>query len=380
MIKILLLDCWASVAEKLIKQGYDVETGTIGFATGVRILPSQLYEKQVFFYSPNNLALKDGRPIEAHEIQDFTPEYKLEYLEDSIRKGGTFVVFVNQIIDDLGGQNLAYGWIPFMPQIQFTKDQLVVANPFDDYPDHQCRFLAPVVGASKVEVPVLQKLVTPQPRDYPRDIFTLFGNANGEKLGAIIIRERGSVVVLPKMKSNEEAIATFIQRVLPNMYDLKAQIPLIEKFVSPAETRAAEQVAASEATLHQVEAELEGSRVALATARREKSNMIQADPTAKQILHYYDTALRQDDMALFFLYKVVELIENKHGGESSAIKKFGLGTEWKFLKKVANASYGDIRHAPKPGDVIQAWSDQDLKDCFDACEKITLAYFNSLFP
>ncbi len=358
----------------------DVETGTVGFATGVRILPSQLYEKQVFFYSPNNLALKDGRPIEAHEIQDFTPEYKLEYLEDSIRKGGTFVAFVNRIVDDLKGQNRAYSWIPFMPEVHFTKDKWVGPNPFTDYPDHQCRFLAPLVDANKVEVPVLQKPMTPQPRDYPRDIFTLFGNANGEKLGVIIIRERGSVVVLPKMKSNEEAIATFIQRVLPDMYDLKAQIPLIEKFVSPAETHAAEQVAASEATLHRVEAELEESRVALATARREKANLIQAHPTAKQILSYFDTALRQDDVALFFLYKAIELIENEQGGEGAAIKRFGLGAEWKSLKKVANASYGDIRHAPKPGDVIRPWSDQDLKACFEACEKIVLVYFNSLFP
>lgn len=380
MIKILLLDCWAGVAEKLIKQGYDVETGTIGFATGVRILPSQLYEKQVFFYSPNNLALKNGRPIEAHEIQDFTPEYKLEYLEDSIRKGATFVAFVNRITDDLGGQNLAYGWIPFMPQIQFTKDKWVGAKPFTDYPDSKCRFLAPVVDANKVEVPVLQKLVTPQPQDYPRDIFTLFGNANEEKLGVIIFRERGSVVVLPKMKSNEEAIATFVQRVLPNIYELKAQIPLIEKFVSPAETRAAERVAASEAALHQVEAELEENRVALATARREKENVIQAHPIAKQILSYFDTALRQDDVALFFLYKAIELIENEQGGEGAAIKRFGLGAEWKFLKRVANASYGDIRHAPKPGDVIRPWLDQDLKACLDACEKIVLAYFGSLFP
>jgi hypothetical protein len=31
-------------------------------------------------------------------------------------------------------------------------------------------------------------------------------------------------------------------------------------------------------------------------------------PTAKQILNYYDTALRQDDVALFYLYKAVELI------------------------------------------------------------------------
>jgi hypothetical protein len=380
MIRILLLDCPPNLTEKLKNQGFDVEAGTIGFATGRRVLPSQLYEKQVFFYSPNSLVIKGGRPIEEHEIEDTTPEYELGHLEDSIKFGGTFVVFVNRIVDDLVGQNRAYSWIPFMPKIQFTKDKWVAANEFNDYPDHKCRFLAPVVDANQVELPVLQKLATQQPQDYPRDIFTLFGNANAEKLGVIIFRERGSVIVLPRMKSNEEAIATFIQRVLPNMYDLKAPIPLIDKFVSSAEKQAGEKVAASEAALRQIEKELEEKRVALATAKREKENVIQANPTAKQIVNYYDTALRQDDVALFYLYKAVELIENNHGGESEAIRKFGAGSEWKLLKKVANASYGDIRHAPKPGDVIHKWTDDDLKRCFDACEKVVLAYFKSLFP
>jgi hypothetical protein len=379
MIQILLLDCPANLTEKLKKQGYDVEAGTIGFATGRRALPSQVYEKQVFFYSPNSLAIRDGRPIEGREIEDATPEYKLEHLERAIRLGGTFVVFVNRLVDDLAGQNRAYSWIPYMPKIEFSKDKWVGPNQFTGYPDGQVRFLAPVVDANEVEVPVMQKLVTPQPQDYPRDIFTLFGNSNGEKLGVIMIRERGSIVVLPRMKCNEVAIATFIQRVLPNMYDLKAPTPLIEKFVSPAEKHAEQQVRGSEAALLELEKELEENRVALATARREKANMIQNDPTAKQIVKYYDTALRQDDVALFYLYKAVELIENNHGGEGEAIRKFGAGAEWKFLKKVANASYGDIRHAPKPGDVILKWTEEDLKRCFDACEKVLLAYFESLF-
>jgi hypothetical protein len=40
----------------------------------------------------------------------------------------------------------------------------------------------------------------------------------------------------------------------------------------------------------------------------------------------------------------------------------------------------DIRHAPKPGDVIQQWTEEDISASFDACEKIVLAYFGSLFP
>jgi len=380
MIRILLLDCPPSLAEKLKRQGYDVEAGTVGLASGKRSLPSQVYEKDVFFYSPTKLAMRGGRPIEAEEIEDCSPEYNLEHLADTITGGATFVVFVNRVVDDIRGQNLLYRWIPFMPTIRFTKDKQIGSNDFKGYPDDQCRFLAPVVDANEVEIPVLQKLVTPAPQEYPRDIFTLFGNANGEKLGVFITRGRGSLVVLPQFKSNEEGIATFVQRVLPKIYESASRIRLVDKYVSPSERDALAQVTEREAELALIEEGLEQRRVALATAKREKENVILQDPTAKQILNYYDTALRQDDVALFYLYKAVELIENNYGGESGAIKKFGVGAEWKFLKKTANASYADIRHAPKPGDVIHQWTDDDIEGCFEACEKIVSAYFESLFP
>jgi hypothetical protein len=380
MIKILLLDCPPSLTEKLKKQGYDVEAGTVGFATGKRTLPSQVYEKHVFFYSPTELAMNGGKPIGEMEIENCSPEYNLEHLADTITRGATFVVFVNRVVDDIKGENLLYRWIPFMPEIQFTKDKQIGSNHFKYYPNDQCRFLAPVVDANEVEIPVLQKLLTPVPQEYPRDIFTLFGNANDEKLGVLINRGRGYLVVLPRFKSNEEAIATFVQRVLPRMYESGARIGLIDKYIAPNERHAQAQVTTWEAELARIEEGLEQKQVMLTAAKREKENVILQDPTAKQILNYFETALRQEDVALFYLYKAVELIENNHGGEGGAIRKFGVGAEWKFLKKVANASYADIRHAPKPGDVIQQWTDEDIRGCFDACEKIVLAYFETLFP
>ena len=108
MIRILLLDCPHTLTEKLKKQGYDVEAGTVGLASGKRSLPSQVYEKHVFFYSPTKLAMRGGRPIEAEEIEDCSPEYNLEHLADTITGGATFVVFVNRVVDDIRGQNLLY--------------------------------------------------------------------------------------------------------------------------------------------------------------------------------------------------------------------------------------------------------------------------------
>ena len=87
----------------------------------------------------------------------------------------------------------------------------------------------------------------------------------------------------------------------------------------------------------------------MASAKRKKINVIEADETAKQIQIYYDHSLRQDDAALYYLYKVIESIENKFGGEAVGIAAVGEQVAWKAVKRLANESYRDARHAPKPG-------------------------------
>ncbi|MGC2765790.1 MAG: hypothetical protein WB607_09815, partial [Candidatus Acidiferrum sp.] len=89
----------------------------------------------------------------------------------------------------------------------------------------------------------------------------------------------------------------------------------------------------------QIKERQDKARIELEAAKREKSAVINKDATAKQILIYYDQAKRQDDAALFYLYKVIEAIENKYGGEAPAIKAVGAGAEWKSVKKLANESY-----------------------------------------
>ena len=49
------------------------------------------------------------------------------------------------------------------------------------------------------------------------------------------------------------------------------------------------------------------------------------------------------------------------------------------MKKLANESYRDARHAPKPGDVIKKWTDAEITECFKNIEVIVTAYFNTLF-
>ena len=156
---ILLLDCSSALAQKLKRQGFDVNSGTIGFCTGTRHLPCQVYEREIIIYNPSSFARKENGYITASDIQDVTPEYSLTPLSNHIFfRGATLLVFINRVADDLARQNEAYSWIPFMPGIQFTKDhQTIAAEIPRDY-----HFLAPVVVQNDLKIPVLQKINLPE--------------------------------------------------------------------------------------------------------------------------------------------------------------------------------------------------------------------------
>jgi hypothetical protein len=98
MIRILLLDCSETLESKLKAQGFDVESGTVGYCTGVRKLPSQVYEKEIFIYDPS---VNDRRLFIDTEIKDLSPQYGFEYIKPRIQSGATFVVFLNRISDNL---------------------------------------------------------------------------------------------------------------------------------------------------------------------------------------------------------------------------------------------------------------------------------------
>jgi len=377
MIRTLLLDCERALEERLKAQGFNVESGTVGFCTGTRALPSQLYEKDVIFYDPTHTP--ENGIITENSIEDTSPQYGLRYLEPRLQNGATVVVFLNPISRGVEAQQVAYEWIPFMPRIEFTSDKVIIPNRFEGYPDEQWNLLAPVVTTENLELPVLRRIIQPKSQPYENDIFALFWNELGQCLGVLILRGRGRLIVLPRFRSNEDVIETFLHRVLPKLYNETVRTSLVDQFVSPDERN--EQAALKELDLQQtyLRDRQNAARVQLATATRRKTSLISADETAKQILIYYDNARRHADTALYYLYKVVESIENKLGGEAAGIAALGVGTEWKAIKRLANESYRDARHAPKPSDVIKKWTDAEIKKCFADTEKVVAAYFATLF-
>jgi hypothetical protein len=309
-----------------------------------------------------------------------TREHKLFNLAGHIERGATFVGFLNTVSENLATQIAAYEWIPFITAISRTNDRIVVANSFDTYPDSDWKVLAPIVRTELLDLPVRNKIKMP-PHEIGTGVnaFSLFGNGQYDALGIVIVRGRGRVLLLPRYKSNDDVIETFLNRVMPKLYDLKARTTLIDTFKSPSEKNQEEGLEGLRAQIKETEQQFRAAQVELARVEREKANVINADQTAKQILIYYDQARKQDDVALFYLYKVIEVIENKFGGEASGIKAVGAGAEWKRLKKIANVSYGDARHAPKPTDIVKPWTDSEIKACFADVEKIVMAYFTTLF-
>jgi hypothetical protein len=368
------LDCHNSLEQKLKDQGFDVESGTTGHCTNSRRLPSQVYEKEIFIYNPTDFSFsEDGKTT------DYTPQFKLEYMQSRIENGATFVAFLNQISDNIKVQRIVYGWIPFMPPIEPTHDKFVHVNQFDSFPDWDWKLLAPIVNKDEIDLPVLQKVSPPKPQEYRKDVFRLFENNHGECLGVLIRRGDGQLIVLPKFRSNEAVVESFLYYVLPRLYNTDTRIGLIDEFASPAERKSREALHELEIRSEEIKSRQESERKQVEKAKREKSTAINADATAKQILVYYDQAKRQDAAALFYLYKIIEAIENKYGGETDGIKAVGAGTEWKSVKRLANESYRDARHAPKPTDIIKQWSPVEIKKCFEDTQKVVMAYFATLF-
>ena len=79
------------------------------------------------------------------------------------------------------------------------------------------------------------------------------------------------------------------------------------------------------------------------------------------------------------MYKVIETLEHRFGNEKAAKAKLNKNTEWNLIGRTANASYGDVRHAPRPGEVIKQWTKDEIAECFAAAERIIAAYFSTLF-
>ncbi|MBL7198008.1 MAG: hypothetical protein ISS47_07905 [Candidatus Omnitrophica bacterium] len=384
-IPILFLDCDQNLSDTLIKQGYDIESGEIGYATGIRRLPAALYEKSVIIYNPTSFKkCVTGYYVDKTTINNITPEYDINVLTAHINDGAAMLIFLNKLADDVAIQRRAYEWIPHFPALGFTKDKRILKMSKEKlkHYDNDAEYCAPLISVQDLKIPVMQKLLgLPLKEDkYGKNpAVWLYGNYNDECLGVLLRCGRGRIFILPEFKSNDETIKLFIRRVMPKVFNINPRQDLVSKFNSPTENSLEQKLGKVGQELGKLEERREIYLEKLNEARLQKEIVIKKDETAKQALQYLDTAYQQEDVALFFLYKVVERIEHKLGGEKKTKDILKINTERNYIGNVANASYGDVRHAPKPGEIIKPWTDDEIKKCFEYTEVIIERYFKTLF-
>lgn len=237
----------------------------------------------------------------------------------------------------------------------------------------------PLISESDSKLPVRIKI---SDRDYGGDgpdVIPLFFNRQHDVLGAVLEFGDGKFIVLPQYKDNESLVVTFLNRVLPRIIRAKSSTDIVDAFLSPDEQTAVSEIQRIQTERDRLDEGLESARERQATAERLKGTTIESDETAKFLINYFKQAQQQEDVALFYLYKVIEILEKKFGNESTAKATLSCNAEWNFIGRVANASYGDIRHAPRPGEKIKEWTEEDIKSCFEGAEKVIHAYFRTFF-
>ena len=88
--------------------------------------------------------------------------------------------------------------------------------------------------------------------------------------------------------------------------------------------------------------------------RRARNDLLGSeDHTLRRCYEYIQDAREREKESLFYLYKAIEAIEDKLGGERKTIEVLNVGSELKFVKRLANEPVKDERHAPKEAGVIE---------------------------
>jgi hypothetical protein len=110
-------------------------------------------------------------------------------------------------------------------------------------------------------------------------------------------------------------------------------------------------------------------------AIKEERGELVEDETLRRCYDYLQAARRkQDESALHELYKAVEAVEHRLGGESKAIEALKVEMEIKFVKRVANEGVKDARHAPKPDDLVQRVTGVEIGKATECTYTIVRAY------
>jgi len=279
------------------------------------------------------------------------------------------VTFTNTLTDNERLLNKVYDWIPYIPQIQFTKDYQIDNNSYPEW-------VKPLLLPTEVKIPVTTKLSL----NFPTGIYHQehYYNKNREILGVSYSVQYGNVLVLPTYKSNDDITTIFLNRSIKKLFE-ETNSNLIDMFRSSEEQKIENEITTIEESIKTLESELEKSNEELATATRIKVNTISNDETSKLIINYYKLATDQEDSAIFYLYKIIDALKKKFG-EKEAKNILKCNKEFNLIGTLANQSCTDARHAPYPEEKIKELTTAEIEACFASAITIISSYFEQLFP
>lgn len=361
-LSILLLDCSRALEEKLKRQGFDVVSGSVGYVSEPSFLPGPVYEYEVLIYNPKHaiepevdsemagarkarmgptegspleVALNKAREVELKRLNDLyvlgnQTTHDFEPLSGHIQRGATVLIFINHVSDSPSLLNAAYSWVPNMPQIAPTRDFKPLTCMSMDFGNSEktirSRAFAevPLLALDDLKRPVLQKIML---NEAFAGAVPLFFNRQGDFLGLSLEIGKGRIIALPEYEDNEYVISNFLNRVLPRLYGDPSRRDIVEAFNSPMQQIAKDEIQNIESERKALDERLEEAKVKLASAERLKKHTVKNDETAIQLIRYFELATQQEDVALFYLYKIIEALEKKFGGEKAAKDSLGKNAE-----------------------------------------------------
>lgn len=364
---VLLLDCPDTLALRLSRLGFEVDVGTVGFCDGIRKLPCQVYEKDIFVYDPH--IVERGIIHATQNITDATPHFPLRMLDSHLERDVTMLVFVNDLPGTPSEIRDVYSWIIDFPLPNQTADTRVEVGR-----RMKGHWFAPIADPSRLKLPVRFKLGRTSGA-----ATVLFHNRNDEILGASFKLGQGRVMVLPEFASNEEVAMDFFLYVVPKLHPVESEKGLVARFVSQEEREAQDTLTAVERERVETEARFEAAAASVYGAKSKKIQAIEGDEAAAQLLAYYDTAIRHQEHALYHLDKLTEYLQKRMGGEAAAKELLNCHMQWNLIGRLANATYLEAgRHAPGPGEKVREVTPAELTECFEAADYIVLKYFETI--
>lgn len=97
----------------------------------------------------------------------------------------------------------------------------------------------------------------------------------------------------------------------------------------------------------QVEGPTQKERTFMLAAVRGARNglLARSDAALRQCYEYWDQAIDNPDHALFYAYKLMEVLKKKFGGWAALIRTLALRDKIEYVKRAANDAHMDERHA-----------------------------------